>query len=310
MSGVHIPQEVETFPRYADMAGRLEASGFDRMWVGEYNQADAVSSATLAAVGTDTAQVGVFLNVFLRAPSALAMTGATLARLAPGRVQLALGVGSPLFVERWNGIPFTQTFSRLRDTLRFIRSALTGERVRDDFTTFTSAGFRLADGPEPPPELLIAATSPRSLRLAADEADGVVLNWITPAELDAVDPLPSDRRAITLITSVCPTTDFGLVDTTMRDTLANYFRIPAYADQLRRHGRADALAPMWNAWDAGDATTARAALPASLIDELVVQGDPASCRAQLDAIERETGARVVAQYFPPEGETFEDGALP
>jgi probable F420-dependent oxidoreductase len=310
MPTAYIPQEADTFWQYAALAGRLEASGFDRMWIGELNGADAVSAATLAAVGTHDAQIGVFLNVFTRAPTALAMTGAALAQLAPGRVQLVLGVGSPLFVERWNGIPFTRTFSRLRDTLRFLRSALTGERVRDEFTTFTSAGFALADRPETPPELLVAATGPRALQLAVDEADGVALNWITPGDLDRMEPLPDDRQSISLVVSVCPTTEFATVDATMRATMANYFRIPAYAEQQRRLGRADDLAPMWSAWDAGDADAARAALPASLIDDFVVWGDPASCRAQLEAIERKTGVRVVATYFPPAGTSFAEGALP
>jgi len=89
--------------------------------------------------------------------------------------------------------------------------------------------------------------------------------------------------------------------------MANYFRIPAYADQQRRLGRADLLEPLWKAWDAGDAVAARAALPDALIDEFVVWGEPRACRAQLDEIERETGARVVATFFPPKGTTFELG---
>ena len=101
MPAVHIPQDAETLPEYQDLAGRLERAGYDRMWVGEVNDVDAVSAATLAAIGTESARIGLFLNTFTRAPSTLAMTASTLAWLAPGRAQIALGVGSPLFVERW-----------------------------------------------------------------------------------------------------------------------------------------------------------------------------------------------------------------
>lgn len=310
MPSAYIPQDADTLRQYADLAGRLEARGFDRMWIGELNGADAVSAATLAAVGTSTAQIGVFVNVFTRAPTVLAMTAATLGEIAPGRAQLVLGVGSPLFVERWNGIPFDRTFARLRDTLRFLREALTGERVRGPFATIASEGFALEDTPVSPPALLVAATGPRALELAASEADGVALNWITPGDLDHVRPLPRDRADVAIVVSVCPTTDRGVVDATMRPAMANYFRIPAYADQHRRLGRAEVLAPMWAAWEAGDATAARAALPDALIDEFVVWGDPHACRARLDEIERETGARVVATFFPPAGSTFAEGALP
>ena len=87
--------------------------------IGETNDVDPVTMATLALTATERATVTVFLNVFTRAPTTLAVTGATLARIAPGRVEIALGVGSPVFVERWNGIPYRGLHDRLRDTLRF-----------------------------------------------------------------------------------------------------------------------------------------------------------------------------------------------
>jgi probable F420-dependent oxidoreductase len=310
MPSAYIPGDAASLRQFAQLAGRLEADGFDRRWIGELNGADAVSAATLAAVGTTQAEIGVFVNVFTRAPTVLAMTAASLAQIAPGRVQLVLGVGSPLFVERWNGIPFDRTFTRLRDTLRFLRQAFTGERVRGPFDSIVSDGFALEDRPSAPPELLVAATGSRALELAATDADGVALNWILPSDLDRIDPLPRDRRAVTIVVSVCPTSDRGVVDESMRAIMANYFRIPAYAEQQRRLGRADLLEPLWKAWDAGDAVAARAALPDALIDEFVVWGEPRTCRARLDEIERETGARVVATFFPPKGTTFEEVALP
>src|SRR5579864_7205659 len=106
MPGAHIPQEAPLLPEYQQVARRVEASGYDRIWVGEVNDVDAVSTATLAATGTAHVRIGMFLNTFTRAPSVLAMSASTLAALAPGRAEVALGVGSPVFVERWNGIPY------------------------------------------------------------------------------------------------------------------------------------------------------------------------------------------------------------
>lgn len=48
--------------------------------------------------------------------------------VAPGRSNVVLGVAWPLLVERWNGIPYTRPFARLRDTLRFLRLAFAGGR--------------------------------------------------------------------------------------------------------------------------------------------------------------------------------------
>jgi alkanesulfonate monooxygenase SsuD/methylene tetrahydromethanopterin reductase-like flavin-dependent oxidoreductase (luciferase family) len=101
---------------------------------------------------------------------------------------MVLGVASPLLVERWNGIPYHRLHDRLSDVLHFVRSALDGGRVPNEFKTFTSTGFALPGAVESP-MLLVAACGERALELAATEADGVVLNWITPDDLDRIAPL-------------------------------------------------------------------------------------------------------------------------
>lgn len=309
MPGIHIPQSSRTVVRYGQLAARAEADGYDRIWIGEIDDVDAVTAAVLAATSTTTARIGVFVNVFTRAPSTLAMTAASLAHLAPGRVQIVLGVGSPLFAERWNGIPYTRLGDRLRDTLRFLRTALAGERIREPFPTIPGRGFALGSAPEVPPELLVAATGPRALALAATEADGVALNWVGVGDLERVEPLPADRGRVTLVVPVCPTTDPAEADRTMRPIVTTYLTAPGYASQQRRLGRAEALAPLWAAAEAGDRDAARAALPASVIADLVVTGTPAECRSRLEEIERETGTSVVTVVFPPAGRSFSEVAL-
>jgi probable F420-dependent oxidoreductase len=309
MPAIHIPQDAQTLPDYPRLAGLVDPGGYDRLWIGEVNDVDAVTAATLAAVETEQAQIAVFLNVFTRAPTTLAMTASTIARLAPGRTQIVLGVGSPMFVERWNGIPYHRLHSRLSDVLRFLRIALAGDRVREHFRTFDSDGFALASPPDPPPYLLIAAGGPRALDLAATEADGVVLNWITPSDVELIRPLPEDRHTVSLVVPVCPTTDREVMDQVMRPVVANYLRIPGYASQQRRLGRGAMLQHMWSAWSEGDAASARAALPFAVLDEFVVWGEPTACRTELSEIEHRTGVRVIATYFSPPGMIFGDLAF-
>lgn len=309
MPAVHMPDDAASVHRFPELAGALEAAGYGAVWTGEVNRIDAVTVATLAAVGTRHAEVGVLLNVFTRAATTLSMTAATLADVAPGRVNVVLGVASPLLVERWAGIPYRQPYAHLRDALRFVRAALTGERVRGDFATFASDGFTLSAPPATPPKLLVAACGPRALALAAEEADGVVLNWLTAADLDRVEPLPTDRSRVSFVVPVCPTTDRAEMELRMRPVLADYLQAPAYAEQQRRLGRGDALTPMWRAWAAGDRRGAHAALPSSVLDDLVVWGDRATCRDRLGEMERSTGARPIATFFPPPGTDFAAAVL-
>jgi probable F420-dependent oxidoreductase len=306
---IHLPLDPPLAPRHLELVGALEAGGFDGLWIGEVNGIDAVSAAALTAAGTTSAAVGALLNTFTRAPTTLAMTASTLGYLAPGRAHVVLGVASPLLVERWNGIPYRRTHERLRDVLRFLRAALEGGRVTGDYTTFATDGFALPDPPDPPPSILVAACGPRALELAAREADGVVLNWVAPDDVDRIEPLPVDRGRVSISVAVCPTPDRSTMEAIMRPVLADYLRAPAYAAQQQRLGRGGALEPMWRAADAGDRTGARAAVPSSVLDDLVVWGDARSCYERIVEIEKDKGVRAITTLFLPAGADFVDAAL-
>jgi probable F420-dependent oxidoreductase len=306
---VHLPQGRAVAQEFAALAGDLEASGYDALWAGEVNDIDAVTAATLAASATTRAEIGLLLNTFTRAPATLAMTAASLGHFAPGRVNIVLGSASPLLVAQWNGIPYKRPAARLADVLRFLRISLAGERVTDEFATFSANGFRLGTPLPEPPRLLVAACGPRALRLGSDEADGVVLNWLTVDDLERIRPIPTDRARISLVVPVCPSPDVAVVDHTMRPVLAEYLGAPAYADQQRRLGRGTALQPMWEAWRAGDRGRAQAQVPFSVIDELVIHGSPRACSQQLEDIERRSGVRAIATYFDVPGLSYREAAM-
>jgi alkanesulfonate monooxygenase SsuD/methylene tetrahydromethanopterin reductase-like flavin-dependent oxidoreductase (luciferase family) len=46
-------------------------------------------------------------------------------------------------------------------------------------------------------------------------------------------------------------------------------------------GRGEVLKPMWDAWKAGDRKAALAAIPNEVVDQIVVHGSPAECRAKI-----------------------------
>jgi len=305
---IHLTHDPTELGVATDLAAQLEQDGFDGLWVGEVNSANAIALAALAAAGSTTADIGVLVNVFTRSPTLLAMSGWTLGHLAPGRAHLVLGVASPLLVERWNGIEYHRLADRLADSLRFVKSALAGARVDGDFSTFSSSGFAVPDPPVQPPSVLIAACGPRALHLAATEADGVVLNWMSADDIDRVDPLPADRSQVSLVVPICPTPDRVVMEQMMRPVLADYLMAPAYADQQRRLGRGDAFEPVWAAWARGDRNGARDAVSAEVLDELVVWGEPAECRRRLLNIEAVSRVRAIATYFPLPGSGLRDAA--
>ncbi len=260
-------------------------------------------------MATKHAEVAAVLNVYTRAPSTLAMTAAALADLAPGRVAIILGVASPLLVARYNGMPYEQPLTRLQDVTRFLRMAMEGGRVRGEFETFTTGGYGLIDKPATPPRLYIASSGPRSMAFAAAHADGVVVNWTGPDELDRLPELPSDRSKVILQYMMCPTDDLEAIEALMRPIIADYLCAPAYAGLQRRLGRGRAFEAMWAAFERGDRAGVHANLPAEAIHHFVISGTPPQCRDRIAAIQREAGCRMAIALYPPPGVAFRDAIV-
>jgi probable F420-dependent oxidoreductase len=280
--GVYVPVAGRSLADHAAVVRELEDWGYDDVWVGEVGEEDAVSVLALAAHWTARMGVGsAVLPTFTRGPAVLATTAATLAGIAPGRFVLGLGASAPAVVEGWNGIPFTRPLAHTRDVVRFVRRALRGERVDEEFDTFTARGFRLAAPPESPPPVLVAALRPAMLHVGRDEADGVIVNWCGADDVPRLRAEAGAAGDLVVRLFVCPSTDADRIRAIARRHVTAYLTVPAYADFQRWVGRGPRLDAMWQLWDAGDRRAALAAVPDSVVDELVVHGSAAACADQL-----------------------------
>ena len=267
----------------------LEELGYTDAWSGEADGLDGFSPLLLAAAWTSSLRVGpAIIPAYTRGPAVLAQSAAALAEAAPGRSVLGIGTSSDVIVGKWNGIPFTEPYRRARDTLRFLRDALAGQRVDRDYGTFAVRGFRLARPVTDPPPLYLAALRPGMLRLAGREADGVIVNWLAAgdvptvvAEMRAAAGAEADSRGVAARIFVCPSEDVAAVRAVGRRAIAAYLNVTVYAEFHRWLGRAPALQGMWDAWQAGDRKAALAAIDDDLVDQLIVHGSTAACREQI-----------------------------
>ena len=151
----------------------LAALGYTDLWSAEANTTDGLVPLALASVWAPTLRLGTaILPVYTRGPALLAQSIATMELAAPGRFVAGIGASSNIIVENWNGLPFTEPYKRVRDTLRFLRKALAGEKIGDDYEAFHVKGFTLAHTPETPPPILVAALREGMLKLAGREGDG------------------------------------------------------------------------------------------------------------------------------------------
>ncbi len=298
-----LSQQLGVLPTFS---ATVESLGYSATWVGEINAFDAVAPASLLALGSRSMTIGALFNVYTRSPTNVAISGAGLANLAPSRIAIVLGASSPVLVEQWSGIPFARPLARVNDYLRFLRMAFEGTSVKATFRTFESRGFRLEIPPAYPPQVLLAAAGPRMMSLASQAGDGVVLNWVAPADLERLRELQCDRDHIWLSTIVCPTSDRRSVEAIVRPLMTSYLSVPAYARLQREVGRGKALTPLWETWASGDRAGAESQLPGSVIDELVIWGNPHDCGSRMRELEARFGARLIATVLLPPGVAYQD----
>jgi probable F420-dependent oxidoreductase len=211
-----------------------------------------------------------------------------MADAAPGRFAIGIGSSSNVIVERWNGVPFVEPYKKVRDVVRFLRDALTGEKISKAYDTFEIQGFRLTLQPEQKPPILIAALREGMLRLAGREADGVIINWLAPGDVPKVLGVVNEaaggvEKEVVCRIFVCPSENAEVVRNAGRYVIAAYMNVPVYAGFQNWLGRGDQLSPMWEAWQAGDRKGALAAIPDSVVDDLIVHGSADHCREKIRA---------------------------
>jgi probable F420-dependent oxidoreductase len=277
--GITIPFDGISLEDHREWLEELPELGYTDVWTGEANAADGFSPLALAAAWAPSLNLGTaVVPIYTRGPGLLAMQAATIADLAPGRFALGIGTSSDVIVQRWNAVPFDEPFKKMRDTVRFLRSALAGEKVSEAYETFEVRGFRLDRRPAQPPPIYVAALRPGMLRLAGREADGAIINWLSAEDVKTVVPIVGNDKAVVARIFVCPSEDTEQVRAVGRMMIAAYLNVEVYAEFHRWLGRGPLLEGMWSAWASGDRKAALKEIPDDVVDDLLVHGSPAHCR--------------------------------
>lgn len=287
--------DLRTLARGADDAG------YSTIWIPELASRDALMTAAMVGCSTKSARVATgIVPVFSRNPVALALAAATAAEACEGRFVLGLGTGHRSSAEAWFG-GWQHPRRRLRETIDVVRRILAGERVSHDGEVHVD-GFHLASSPVQVP-IVVGALSPRSLRLAGEMADGVLLEWMTPEGLERSALLTREAAADTGRTvTVSAYVRVAVADTederhdalaALRDEVYLYASLPAYARSLRLHGHVRAVDRLHD----GD----ESALD-ELVDTLCVWGDADAVRSRIAELQR-TGLDEIVVHPVPFGDS-------
>src|SRR5581483_7758216 len=133
--------------------------------------------------------------------------------------------------------------------------------------------YRLGRVPEQPPALVVAALGPRMQRLAAAEADGVSLNFLSP---DDVTRTVDGALTVQVRVFVVPGEgDAG--ELAARRQIAAYLTVPVYTNFQRWLGRGDQLTDLLEAWNSSDRRKAVEVVPDLIVEDLFLIGSPRTC---------------------------------
>ncbi len=171
------------------VARAAEQAGVDELWLWEdcFGQSGTSTAAAVLAA-TERIRVGIgLMPVPLRNVALTAMEIATLARMFPGRLLPGIGHG----VLEWMaqaGVRAESPLTLLAEQATALRRLLAGDELSVEGRYVRLDGVRLRWLPDPVPPLLIGGGRPKTLALAGELGDGVIL---------AGDLTPDADRAVT-----------------------------------------------------------------------------------------------------------------
>jgi alkanesulfonate monooxygenase SsuD/methylene tetrahydromethanopterin reductase-like flavin-dependent oxidoreductase (luciferase family) len=266
---------IETLPEFAR---RLERLGYDEMWVVEDCFAyGGLAAATTALSVTSRLVVGIgLLPAAVRNAAIAAMEIATLAKLHPGRISVAVGHGVESWMEQIGARPADRVRA-LGEVVGTVRRLLHGERV-----TITGAYVNLDDVvlEQPPaivPPVLVGTTGPRGTEVAATLGDGLLL------------PEGAGERAIAGACAALPAGASVIVYAWVRvdedESAARAAVLPA-VDEWRRHEMYRHLIEQSGVPVSGPLTPA-------LLDDVAIVGGGERCAAAVTRLWRAGAGSVV-----------------
>ncbi len=283
--GMTIPFDGQPLHAQQDRFERLEALGYTDLWTAEAMGADGLTPLALASVWTPSMRLGTaILPAYTRGPALMAQSVAGMASAAPGRFVLGLGSSSNVIVERWNSVAFEEPFKKTRDMVRFLKAALTGEKVTEDYDTFSVKGFRLGLVPEQPVPILVAGLREGMLRMAGRESDGAIINWLSAENVSTVAAIVREENPSAEIVArlfVAPTADQDTARSMGKFVAASYLNVPVYRAFHEWMGRGEDLGEHWEQWAAGDRKGALDKIPDHVVDDLIIHGTADECRAHV-----------------------------
>lgn len=273
-----------------DYARRVEAMGFDQLWVVEdCFYAGGIAQAAIALAATTRLKVGMGINpAVARNPAFLAMEYATLANAFPGRFIGGIGHGVAGWMDQIGARPASWLES-IAEVTTAVRSILQGEFVTTDGHYARLTDVQLERAPEVVPPVLLGVMGEKSVRVAGKCADGMLVVEFSGAdyvrwacELLAEGRAAAGRSGSAHVTvyAACEVDDDepGAARQVIRDIVAEQNGTRLQATVARMPFAEDMAALI----AAGGAPALREDMPDEWLDQLAITGSHADARVAFD----------------------------
>jgi probable F420-dependent oxidoreductase len=257
------------------LAGRVEAAGFDSLWVLDVRR-DPYLLAAAALDATSRVTVGTNVAVaFARSPTVTATSAWDLARWGSGRFVLGLGsqVG-PTLKARF-GVEMDRPAPRMRDYVNAVRACFEAftrgyGRYDGEFYSIRRPAFQPGADPLPAfPPVYVAAVNPIMTGVAGAVGDGLAAHPMSTPDYLAEVVRPRLEASAAAAGRPCPELLLQLVVSPSRELAATQmmvYTVPGYRRVLAHHGLGGKVDEVLEASAAGRRTDAKAIIDESYLD--------------------------------------------
>ncbi len=187
-----------------DLVPRMEAAGFDSIWVGDHVSfhipiLESLTLLAFAAGVTERVRLGTSVYLVpLRHPTTSAKVISTLDVLSGGRLSLGIGVGGEFPPEfEASGVPVGERGSRTDEGIEIFRRLWTEDDVVHAGKHFRFGPISLDPKPLQPggPPILVGGRKAPSMRRAGRLGDGYISHMCSPEHFEANLGIISDSAA-------------------------------------------------------------------------------------------------------------------
>ncbi|HEY7419073.1 MAG TPA: LLM class flavin-dependent oxidoreductase [Ktedonobacteraceae bacterium] len=254
---------------------KIESAGVEQVWAGfgPTSNPDLLTTFAAAAVRTARLKLGTFIvQIPSRHPAFMAQQALSISRLAPGRLKLGIGTGSPVLAKGLYGVEMKAPLAYLREYVQVLHPLLQQGEVHHQGRYFAVDASLQAASQVP---LFISALGPAAFRLAGEVADGVLpamspipylLKTALPALSEGAAAAGRSRPPVVAHIIVTLTTDRATAFQAGRQVLSFYASLPTYRNMYIAAGFSE-----------DEITT----VSDNLVDSLLVFGDESKIKDHL-----------------------------